>query len=481
MRHLTTKSFPMVKVNYRLSAKPKIIKDGIPRFEILARIHSKTIDQYGKTGIVIPKEYTDLNNNKKVFFSEGRITIPRLSLADKVQAGLQKELQDAKSALADLDERICEAYTQATANSRDLSRSWLQDVINGDTAGEDDSSDEDNKTLLAVFSRYIKSEPMQKMSMQCLNHYKVMWCILARYEVMKGVVLTLDALSVEQLRSIDKYAREEHKLFDDEVKRKKPLQQKAMESSGNGRYPLPRGDNGMVVLFKKFRAFIRWANGLDKDYLIEPLTHNNPFDRYPIKAERYGTPFYLTKEERSRLMNAELPPRLARQRDIFIFQSFVGCRVSDLWARTKSDIVDGALEYIPRKTKDGRPVTVRVPLTATAKEILDRYKDCPGDKLLPFVAQQQYNEDIKEMLKLAKIDRMVTVLNPLTGEEEKKPIYEVASSHMARRTFVGNLYKKVKDPNAIGKLSGHAENSHAFARYRDIDEEMAVELVSMLE
>ena len=50
----------------------------------------------------------------------------------------------------------------------------------------------------------------------------------------------------------------------------------------------------------------------------------------------------------------------------------------------------------------------------------------------------------------------------------------------AGRLF-GNLYKKVKDPNAIGKLSGHAENSHAFARYRDIDEEMAKELVSMLE
>jgi integrase len=85
------------------------------------------------------------------------------------------------------------------------------------------------------------------------------------------------------------------------------------------------------------------------------------------------------------------------------------------------------------------------------------------------------------MLRLAGITRMVTILDPVTREEVKRPIYEVASSHMARRTFVGNLYKHVKDPNLVSKLSGHAEGSKAFARYRDIDDDMAKELVKMLE
>ena len=82
---------------------------------------------------------------------------------------------------------------------------------------------------------------------------------------------------------------------------------------------------------------------------------------------------------------------------------------------------------------------------------------------------------------LAGLDRTVTTLNPTTREEEKHPMYEVASSHMARRCFIGNLYKQVQDPNLVGKLSGHAEGSKAFARYRDIDEEMQKELVKMLE
>ena len=155
--------------------------------------------------------------------------------------------------------------------------------------------------------------------------------------------------------------------------------------------------------------------------------------------------------------------------------------MSDLLAMTGANIISGAIEYIPRKTKDGRPITVRVPLNSRAKAILDKYDCKPCKSLFPFVAQQQYNEDIKEMLRLAGITRMVTILDPVTREEVKRPIYEVASSHMARRTFVGNLYKQVKDPNLVGKLSGHAEGSKAFARYRDIDDDMAKELVSLLE
>ena len=79
------------------------------------------------------------------------------------------------------------------------------------------------------------------------------------------------------------------------------------------------------------------------------------------------------------------------------------------------------------------------------------------------------------------MNRVVTVLNPTTREEEKHPLFEVASSHMARRTFVGNLYKQIKDPNLICPMSGHKEGSRAFARYREIDEELMKETVNLLE
>ena len=156
----------------------------------------------------------------------------------------------------------------------------------------------------------------------------------------------------------------------------------------------------------------------------------------------------------------------------------IGGRVGDLYKMTKANVIDGAIEYVARKTKDNRPITVRVPLNPIALEILEKYPDSP--KLLPFISEQKYNNAIKDMFFLAGLNRLVTVINPTTREEEKKPLNEIASSHIARRSFVGNLYKQVKDPNLVGSLSGHKEGSKAFARYRDIDDDMKKELVNLL-
>ena len=242
------------------------------------------------------------------------------------------------------------------------------------------------------------------------------------------------------------------------------------------RTPQPRGKNTLIDSFSRIRTFFLWCYENGK-------TTNRPFDKFPIEECLYGTPVYISLDEREQIWNADLSarPQLAIQRDIFIFQSVIGCRVSDLYRMTKQSIVNGAIEYIPKKTKEGRPLTVRVPLNERAKEILKRYEDYEGPGLLPFISEQKYNKAIKEFFKLAGIDRIVTTLDPLTREEVKRPIYEVASSHMARRTFIGNIYRKVKDPNLVSALSGHKEGSKAFQRYRDIDEEMKRDLVKLLD
>ena len=82
---------------------------------------------------------------------------------------------------------------------------------------------------------------------------------------------------------------------------------------------------------------------------------------------------------------------------------------------------------------------------------------------------------------VSAIIRPVTIINPTTGKEEKHPICDLASSHMARRTFVGNLYKQAKDLNLVCSLSGHVPGSKAVARYYNVDEEMRRDLVAMLE
>lgn len=45
----------------------------------------------------------------------------------------------------------------------------------------------------------------------------------------------------------------------------------------------------------------------------------------------------------------------------------------------------------------------------------------------------------------------------------------------------GIFIKNIKDPNIIGSMSGHVEGSKAFARYRDIDDEIKLDVLKEIE
>jgi integrase len=234
--------------------------------------------------------------------------------------------------------------------------------------------------------------------------------------------------------------------------------------------------NSVNGKLKKLRAVVRWC-------YMNGLTAAQPFPRYKIKADVYGTPTYLTLEERDKVYECTIQSsRLACQRDVFIFQCHVGCRVSDLLALKKGNVTpDGFLQYIQQKTRTTRPNTIRVPLSDTAKKIIEKYADTEGDALLPFISAQKYNDDIKQILRIASIDRQVLILNNYTHENESKPLYMVATSHLARRTFMANMYKAVKSERIVSAFTGHSDGSKAFARYTDIDDEMKREILDNLE
>lgn len=323
----------------------------------------------------------------------------------------------------------------------------------------------------------------KKLSESREGAFRTLMHTLKRYEMFvsacgqKEFKLRINEVNSDALEDIESYFRNEHTLYAEYPEIYREVHS-SIGSECKLIRPHPRGYNTICSLFKRFRAFYSWCNKQD-------ITTNNPFKRYNRStAEKYGTPFYLTLEERNLIADFDLSERsqLAIQRDIFIFQCLIGCRVSDLFKMTGSNIINDVIEYIPHKTKEDRPLVVRVPLNSRAKELVDKYRgDAPGKQLFPFVSPRSYNDNIKEILRLCGVTRPVTVINSVTGEEEKRPISEVASSHMARRTFIGNLYKKVKDPNLVGSLSGHSEGSKAFARYREIDDDIKKELVNMLE
>lgn len=331
-----------------------------------------------------------------------------------------------------------------------------------------------------VFDQFIASRNLSEWR---VKHYNVLIRALMRFELYKRATgqtrykIQLDRFSLQDVNEFEKFLRSEEELYEKypEIYEAAPADTRRIRKKPK---PLPKGDNTIVCMFGRLRAFFNWCNE-------QKLTENKPFQNYcGNSVEKYGTPYYITIEERDQIADYDLSgnPGLEAQRDIFIFQCLIGCRVSDLLAMTHDNIINGAIEYMPQKTKGERPRVVRVPLNNRALALIEKYKDkdC-GGKLFPFISAQKYNVAIKKAFTLAGVTRMVTILNPATSREEKRPLNEIASSHLARRTFVGNLYKKVKDPNLVGSLSGHVEGSKAFARYREIDEDMKKELVGLLE
>lgn len=352
------------------------------------------------------------------------------------------------------------------------------------------------QTFFSIFEEFINTH---KLSEVRRKNFRVLYRTLQRYELYKRITgskrfeLTFDYLTAETLGDIEDFMSNEPAMFKKypEIyeaipyatrqsiktpKRSHTAKAKQTPPKKATREPNERGLNTICDLMTKFRTMVIWS--FDSGY-----AKHNPFKRYTVGECVYGTPFYISTEERNKLYNTDFSAnnQLATQRDIFVFHCFIGCRVSDLYKMTQKNIIDGAIEYIARKTKEERPVTVRVPLSKHALEIVERYRDNERETLFPFIAEQKYNEYIKKALREAGITRMVTTIDQKTRQEVQKPIWEVASSHMARRSFIGNIYKQVKDPNLVGALSGHKEGSKAFARYRTIDDDIKKELIGMLE
>lgn len=500
----------MATIELRLSTK---IQDN-GRSEVLLRLYQGSkLNLRAKTGVYVCPEhfeyYIDRKNtlltggkvsdkavtmtladaikNKVVVFERGEVVVKnRIESEDKTYH------DKAKDAIDNLKKTIISEYEKAAKDT--LTSAWLQTVIDKFHHPEKYQEKEEEQEKRSFFDyitdfrdnakKKVNGKREGDKSDVWKKNFDVLIRALRRYEMFvrlsdkerKNFTLDINTMNSDTLSDIESYLRNEHSLLEEYPKIFEKIP--ASTDSRRSPKPQPRGNNTICALFNKLKAFFNWLN--EKN-----ITTNMPFKGFDgVKSEKYGTPYYITLEERNHIADFDLSkhPNLAVQRDIFIFQCCIGCRVSDLLKLTQSNVINGAIEYIPLKTKGERQNVVRVPLNNRASTLVEKYKGVDNKgHLFPFIAAQNYNDSIKEIFRLCGITRLVTVTNSVTGKEEQRPINEVASSHMARRTFVGNLYKKVKDPNLISSMSGHAEGSKAFNRYREIDDEVKKEAVTLME
>lgn len=424
-------------------------------------------------------------------FKNGALVVNRRKVGNDVKyhEDVERKLNGLKS------------YIQLKLNETDkkqITKAWLSNLIDRYLHPEKYQLQDDAKDL----SFYTLAETYLTQKQFSYDHtkgFRVLVRAVARYEGFRryeassvverrnlSEVLTYDekfkfdpeTVTRDDIEDFRDYLRNEKELSSKYNRLFKVMLENYPANIKSGYHEIEgRGDNAIIKLMKKLKAFFGWL------YDTGRIT-NKPFDGIKIGSEKYGKPYYLTKEERNKIEQTKMPTtHLEVQRDIFVFHCFVGCRVSDLRKLTERNIVNGVLSYTPHKTKDDGTTSVvaKVPLHPKAMELINKYrgKDKQG-RLFPFISDQKYNDAIKQIFTIAGITRNVEVRNALTGEMEIRPINELASSHIARRTFVGIAYKQVADPNIIGKMSGHVEGSKAFVRYRDIDDDMLKDVINKI-
>ena len=457
---------------YEISISKKIDKTG--RSELSLRLRLGQIDQQASTHLFVNPAHVRWES---YLSSKGRkskrlvITISRLKTAEVQHTVEVKERLE--NMLVYLDAQLQQIGPE------NVGRGWLAsqiDLFLTPSQKPDNSEAEEDVEMPYIhsfFELYDEFLAKRNITEGSRRQYMVFRRIMERYELYKRVLepefrLGVDYFTENALEEINHYMKYEYRLL-----KKFPSIIKTVPES---RTPGERGQNTVNGYFKKLRAFLMWA-------MNQGMIASSPFRKFKIEQDVYGTPYYITLDERHKIEQVDLSkrPALAVQRDIFVFHCCLGCRVSDLRALTSANLINGSIHYIARKTTSGHPVTIKVPLNKTAVEIVERYADPTRISLLPFISDQKYNEAIKEIFTIAGVTRNVVVRNSLTGKQEIRPINEIASSHIARRTFTGIIYKKFKDQSLVSELTGHAPGSRAFARYREIDDEMRREMVDAIE
>lgn len=441
------------------------------KVEISLRMRHGKIDQQARTNLwILPSAASVENRDIENGLSQGIHYI--INVAADATPSEKADISATSESLERLIDYLEESF--CLMRRRGVKAGWLADTIERFHAEEIPRLAEERTEAVGLVDAFINITSGPDCSESRMMAYALVRRSLARFEAFRRLKFPRFKLYTGRmdegcLKNLERFMLKEHVW----VKRYPQL------SNGYGLEgrTRPKSQNTVYDRMKLLKAVMRWGVRTRRI----PV---NPFDNFVKGQNVYGTPVYLTLDERRKIELHDFSgnPKLALQRDVFIFQCCVGCRVSDLMNLTSANIIDGELNYVARKTREGRPLTIKVPLNQTAKSIVERYADPLRESLFPTVySRMGYNNIIKEILREAGIKRKVVVIDPLTRLGVCRPLYEVASSHMARRTFIGNIFKKFKDQGLVSALSGHAPGSHAFARYREIDAELKREMVAAID
>ena len=195
--------------------------------------------------------------------------------------------------------------------------------------------------------------------------------------------------------------------------------------------------NTAIQKMKQVKSILRFA--VDERYVKV-----SPFKIVLKKEKKEVTP--LTVEEVNLIRNKEIGiDRLAKIRDLFVFECYTGLAFSDLSSLEEKDfhIDESGNKWIIKK-RHKTDVVATIPLLPIALEILEKY-----DYRLPCLSNVKYNAYLKELGDICGI---------------KKKLH----SHLARHTWATILLNAGMDMVSVSKCLGHANSKITESTYAKV-------------
>lgn len=395
-------------------------------------------------------------------FRNGTIVLPR----SEDGKSTRKEMLEANTTLSNLTVSIinfCETNKSITKDELVL---FIDKYHNPEKYIQKDDKKE---PLCEMFQRYVDVWlDTGVIGAGRKKHYDVVIRELTRFFIINGIdSCPVEDFNKDTILKFREFLRTEYKLVD-----KYPGLYVDMNS--RNRPSKERSQNTIAEKLLLLQAFMVELESND----IIPVS---PFrkigkEKEAIMKQQYDEPIFLTKVEFNVVLTKDCPESLQRVKDLFIVQCCFGCRIGDFRRFTfdNIDIEEGVpyIHYLPQKThRDGLIRTeIKTPIIRFAYDIIMKYKGELSKKaLLPFYpdgnGETGYNYQIKKLLEYCGIERKIAMFNPLSSTNEYKPIYEIASSKLARKTHVDMMNKVQVDKYAAGL---HAKNSSAVNRYTNM-------------
>lgn len=188
---------------------------------------------------------------------------------------------------------------------------------------------------------------------------------------------------------------------------------------------------------------------------------------------------YFSEDELKTLENLkDLPTHLDNARDWLIISCHCGQRISDFLRFKKKMIVEKKGIKLLKFTQQKTGKEMSIALSSTIVTILNKR----NGEFPQSIYDQKYNEDIKEVCKIAGFNEMIEGKKQINITEDNKennkkiraisgvfPKYELVTSHIGRRTFA-TLKRETMPLNLLMSMTGHTTET-ALNTYLQMEED----------